>query len=107
MSGSDLASDRTTLIRGNIDMHTLRYIGTAAPFHVGSFGPAVGLTEDLPQGVDADILLLDSGDARHILYTVFVEQGLPERNLDFTACNVDEYVIGKTAAPRVFLKQHH
>jgi hypothetical protein len=78
-------------------MHYPRLLERALPFHVGSFDPAVSLTEDLPQGVDADILLLGCGDARNILYTSFVEQGLPERKLDITACDVDEHIIGKTA----------
>ncbi|KAL2186488.1 hypothetical protein L209DRAFT_780451 [Thermothelomyces heterothallicus CBS 203.75] len=76
-------------------MHTPRFIETATPLHVGSFDPAVSLSEDLPKGVDADILLLGCGDVRNILYTIFVERGLPERKLDFTACDVDEYVIAR------------
>ncbi|KAL2163282.1 hypothetical protein VTH06DRAFT_5338 [Thermothelomyces fergusii] len=76
-------------------MHAPRFIETITPLHVGSFDPAVSLTEDLPKGVDADILLLGCGDVRNILYTAFVERGLPERRLDFTACDVDEYVIAR------------
>jgi hypothetical protein len=72
--------------------------------HVGSFTPAVNLTEDLPQGKDADILLLGCGDLRHILYTCFVDQGLPERKLDFTACDIDEYIIGKLKAYSMHLE---
>ncbi|KAK4040785.1 hypothetical protein C8A01DRAFT_15369 [Parachaetomium inaequale] len=76
-------------------MHHPRILERAVPFHVGSFDPAVSLTEDLPQGVDADILLLGCGDACNILYTSFVEQGLPERKLDITACDVDEHIIAR------------
>jgi hypothetical protein len=66
-----------------------------APLQVGNFDLAASLTEDLPQGIDADILLLGCGDARHILYTLFVEKGLPTRKLDFTACDADEGTLGK------------
>lgn len=38
--------------------------------------PAVCLTRGLPQGVDADILLLGSGDVRNILYTAYANAGL-------------------------------
>lgn len=79
-------------------MHTPRFIETVTPLHVGSFDPAVSLTEDLPKGIDADILLLGCGDVRNILYTAFVERGLPERRLDFTVCDLGEYGIGKPAS---------
>lgn len=64
---------------------------------VGNFDLATSLTEDLPQGVDADILLLGCGDARHILYTLFAENGLPSRKFDFTACDTDEGTLGKNS----------
>ncbi|KAG7294098.1 hypothetical protein NEMBOFW57_004161 [Staphylotrichum longicolle] len=62
---------------------------------VGNFDLATSLTEDLPQGADADILLLGCGDARHILYTLFAEKGLPSRKLDFTACDTDEGTLAR------------
>jgi hypothetical protein len=83
-------------------MYTQAFVESAVPFHAGSFGPAVSLTEDLPQGVDADILLLGCGDVRNIIYTSFVEQGPPKRKLDITACDVDGFTIGKTTLQRVF-----
>ncbi|KKY32509.1 putative mynd finger family protein [Diaporthe ampelina] len=52
------------------------------PFHAIGNTPAVALTRNVPQGVDADILLLGAGDVRHILYTAYHERGLP-RNLFF------------------------
>ncbi|KAK3292980.1 uncharacterized protein B0H64DRAFT_327590 [Chaetomium fimeti] len=76
-------------------MYTQAVVEPFEPFHAGSFEPAVSLTEDLPQGVDADILLLGCGDVRNIIYTSFVEQGMPERNLDITACDIDEFVIAR------------
>ncbi len=66
------------------------------PHHVGSFRPAASLTQDLPQGIDAHILLLGTGDARHILYTPYAEKGFPERKFDITACESNEALIGKT-----------
>lgn len=43
--------------------------------------PAVNLTRDLPQGVDANILLLGCGDVRNILYTAYANTGLGKRIL--------------------------
>jgi hypothetical protein len=36
--------------------------------------PVVSLTQDLPPGLDADCLLLGSGDLRNILFTIFCEE---------------------------------
>ncbi|KAK7924431.1 hypothetical protein PG985_006485 [Apiospora marii] len=59
--------------------------------------PAVCLTRGLPQGVDADILLLGSGDVRNILYTAYANDGLPPRKLNFTCCDVVTAVAGRNA----------
>jgi hypothetical protein len=40
--------------------------------------PAVNLVRDLPQGSDADILLLGCGDVRNILFTAYALEGLRE-----------------------------
>lgn len=57
--------------------------------------PAVSLTQDLPSGTKADILLLGCGDVRHILFTINNEQEAREkRSLDITCCDVDHCVIG-------------
>lgn len=76
-------------------MYPPRFFDAVPRIHVGRFGPAVNLTEDLPQGVDADILLLGCGDVRDILYTTSAERGFPERKLDITACDIDQYLIGE------------
>lgn len=55
-------------------------------YAIADINPAVSLTQDLPQGVNADILVLCGGDVRDILYTVYSEKGLPTRRLDITAC---------------------
>ncbi|KAK4132682.1 hypothetical protein BT67DRAFT_480473 [Trichocladium antarcticum] len=65
------------------------------PFQMGSFRPAVNLAEHLPQGVDADILLLGAGDARDILYTPYAERCFPKRNFDITTCENDENHIAR------------
>jgi hypothetical protein len=78
-------------------MHSPRYLDTTEP------APAVSLTEDLPQGADADILLLGCGDARNILYTVSFDTGLPERKLDITACDADAHIIGKAPVGRALI----
>jgi hypothetical protein len=86
-----------TVSENGSEMHTphLLVLNPDTSLHVGSFRPAISLTEDLPQGVDADILLLGCGDARHILYTSYFEEGLPDRKLDITACDTDEHLIGE------------
>ncbi|KAK4446508.1 MYND finger [Podospora aff. communis PSN243] len=68
---------------------------TVRPFYAFGNTPAVSLTESLPQGVDADILLLGCGDVRHILYTCYAEKGLPKRKLDVTACDIEPMIIAR------------
>ncbi|KAL2016797.1 hypothetical protein VTK56DRAFT_2966 [Thermocarpiscus australiensis] len=72
-----------------------RLVEPVASFAVGSNNPAISLTEDLPQGVDADILLLGCPDVRHIIYTLYAERGFPARKLDITACDTNEDVIAR------------
>ncbi|KAI1476066.1 hypothetical protein F4774DRAFT_262332 [Daldinia eschscholtzii] len=57
--------------------------------------PAVSLTRGLPQGLDADILLLGCGDVRNILYTAYSERGFPARKLDITCCDVETAIIAR------------
>ena len=38
--------------------------------------PAANIARCLPQGTDADVLLLGYGDLRNILYTAYSEKGL-------------------------------
>lgn len=83
------------------------------PFFGFGSGPAVSLTQSVPQGVDADILLLGSEDIRDILYTAYHEKGLREfsalvspdymvsadratatRKLDITSCDAEDATIG-------------
>jgi hypothetical protein len=48
------------------------------PFDAVGSRPAATLTQSVPHGVDADILLLGCGDVRNILYTSYHEKGLRE-----------------------------
>ncbi|KAF4589284.1 MYND finger family protein [Ophiocordyceps camponoti-floridani] len=57
--------------------------------------PATRLTRSIPHGQDAHILSLGCGDLRNVLYTAFTEMGLPKRQIDITACDYDEKVIGR------------
>jgi len=59
-----------------------------------SFNPAISLTRGLPQGIDADILLLGVKDVRDILYTVYANKGFPERKIDITVCESNQYILG-------------
>ncbi|KAK0648622.1 MYND finger [Cercophora newfieldiana] len=68
---------------------------TVRPFYAFGNTPAVCLTEALPQGVDADVLLLGCGDVRHLLYTCYAEKGLPPRKLDVTACDIEPMIIAR------------
>lgn len=45
-------------------------------FYAAGNTPAVSLTRSLPQGEDADVLLLGCGDVRNVLFTAYSEQGL-------------------------------
>ncbi|KAK3689435.1 MYND finger [Podospora appendiculata] len=65
------------------------------PFYAVGNTPATSLTRCMPQGVDADILMLGCGDVRHILYTAYAEQGFPKRKLDITACDTEEHIIAR------------
>ncbi|KAI1768471.1 hypothetical protein GGR53DRAFT_410482 [Hypoxylon sp. FL1150] len=57
--------------------------------------PVVSLTRSLPQGEDADILLLGCGDVRNVLYTTYSERGFPARRLDITSCDIEPAVIAR------------
>ncbi|KAI4861199.1 hypothetical protein F4820DRAFT_74767 [Hypoxylon rubiginosum] len=57
--------------------------------------PAVSLTRGLPQGLDADILLLGCGDARNVLFTAYCERGFPARKFDITCCDVEPGIIAR------------
>lgn len=54
------------------------FLNVVHPFRAIGKTPAVALTRNVPQGVDADILLLGAGDIRHILYTAYHERGFRE-----------------------------
>jgi len=69
---------------------------TVRPFYAFGNTPAVSLTESMPRGADADVLLLGCGDVRHVLYTCYAERGLPpRRRVDVTACDIEEKIVGK------------
>lgn len=51
------------------------------PFYAIGNTPAVSFTRDLPQGVDADVLLLGCGDVRNILFTAYAEKGFREYSI--------------------------
>lgn len=59
-------------------MLTSTVLRAVRPFFAVGSAPAVSLTQSVPQGVDADILLLGSGDVRDILYTAYYEKGFRE-----------------------------
>lgn len=59
-------------------MLTPTVLNAVLPFFAVGNTPAVSVTRGVPQGVDADILLLGSGDVRHILYTAYHEKGFRE-----------------------------
>ncbi|KAH8904777.1 MYND finger family protein [Coniochaeta sp. PMI_546] len=76
-------------------MLTPSLIVPITPLYAIGNTPAVSLTRCLPQGLDADILLLGCGDVRHILYTAYSEQGFPSRKIDVTCCDVQEHVVAR------------
>ncbi|KAI3394712.1 hypothetical protein diail_2297 [Diaporthe ilicicola] len=95
-------------------MLTPTVLNVVLPQYLIGNTPAWSLTRCVPQGVDADILLLGSGDVRHILYTAYHEKGFPNRRLDITLCDIADAIIarnlllltlvvaqGKSAKPQV------
>ncbi|KAI2635656.1 hypothetical protein GGS26DRAFT_589327 [Hypomontagnella submonticulosa] len=75
------------------------FIPTVIPYirHFYPLGntPAVSLTRGLPQGIDADILLLGCGDVRNILFTAYCERGFPPRSFGITCCDIEPAVIAR------------
>lgn len=71
-------------------MFTPSLVAPITPLYAVGNTPAVSFTRCLPQGVDADILLLGCGDVRHILYTAYSEQSFREPHLSLatSACVV-------------------
>ncbi|KAL7951268.1 hypothetical protein V8C42DRAFT_303587 [Trichoderma barbatum] len=57
--------------------------------------PATNLARSVPHGQDASVLSLGCGDLRNVLYTAYVQKGLPDRKLDFTCCDIDENIIAR------------
>lgn len=57
--------------------------------------PATCLTQDIPPGKAANLLLLGCGDARSILYTTYADASVKPRELDFTCCDIEPAILGK------------
>ncbi|KAL1860329.1 hypothetical protein Daus18300_009242 [Diaporthe australafricana] len=84
-------------------MLTPTILNPVLPLYAVGNTPAVSLTRGVPQGVDADILLLGSGDVRHILYTAYHEKGFPTRRLDITSCDIKDAIIARNLLFLTFL----
>ena len=67
-------------------------VNTISYFYPLGNTPAISLTQDLPHGKYADILLLGCGDARNILLTCFAD---PQRRLDITCCDIEPAIIAR------------
>ena len=67
-------------------------VNTISYFYPLGNTPAVSLTQDLPHGKDADILLLGCGDARNVLFTCFAD---PNRKLDITCCDIEPAIVAR------------
>lgn len=63
------------------EMLTPSVLTVINPFYAIGNTPAVSFTRDLPQGVDADVLLLGCGDVRNILFTAYAEKGFREYSI--------------------------
>ncbi|ROW03721.1 hypothetical protein VMCG_05334 [Cytospora schulzeri] len=87
-------------------MLTPSLLNVVLPLYAVGNTPAVSLTRCLPQGVDADILLLGCGDVRHILYTAYAEKGFPGRRLDITCCDVEDAIIARNVLFLTILSAH-
>jgi hypothetical protein len=68
-------------------------------FHPVGNTSAVCLTQELPSGQAADVLLLGCGDLRNILYTCYADlksESERERKLDVTCCDFEPAILGRT-----------
>ncbi|KPM40905.1 T-complex protein 1 subunit zeta [Neonectria ditissima] len=65
--------------------------------------PATSLTKCVPHGQNAAVLSLGCGDLRNLLYTAYLETGLPQRKLDVTCCDVDERIIARNVVLLSFI----
>ncbi|TFK53888.1 hypothetical protein OE88DRAFT_1694901 [Heliocybe sulcata] len=77
--------------------------------------PAVCLTQDLPPGQSADVLLLGCGDARNVLYTVYADLPVPSgevslndgpRKLDFTCCDYQPAILARNILLYVLIAEN-
>jgi Domain of unknown function (DUF4470) len=59
---------------GTIKMLTSQFANLVTFFYPLGNTPAVSLTQNLPSKRQADVLLLGSGDVRHILFTVHTDR---------------------------------
>jgi Domain of unknown function (DUF4470) len=88
-------------------MLTAQYANIVTFFYPLGNTPAVSLTQSIPLEAQADVLLLGSGDLRHVLFTVHTDREfrsshdqsatfahMTDRPLDITCCDVERAVIG-------------
>ncbi|KXH31652.1 MYND finger [Colletotrichum nymphaeae SA-01] len=76
-------------------MFTPTVANSTSYFYALGNTPAINLAKNLPNGVDASLLLLGCGDVRNIIYTAYNEIGLPGRNLDITVNDIDEAILAR------------
>ncbi|KAK1498080.1 MYND finger [Colletotrichum cuscutae] len=76
-------------------MFTPTVANSTSYFYALGNTPAINLAKNLPNGVDARLLLLGCGDVRNIIYTAYNEIGLPGRNLDITVNDIDEAILAR------------
>ncbi|KIW67600.1 hypothetical protein PV04_06838 [Phialophora macrospora] len=70
---------------------------SACTFYPIGNTPPVDLTESLPPGQDATILLLGCGDVRNVLFTSYVRPATDKSKLDITCCDVNAEIIARNA----------
>ncbi|KAI6046409.1 hypothetical protein EDC04DRAFT_2558274 [Pisolithus marmoratus] len=77
-------------------------------FHPLGNTSAVCLTESLPPERNADILLFECGDPRHILYTVYADASISDepRKLDVTCCDIEAAVLARNTLLFTLLADH-
>ncbi|KAG7043128.1 MYND finger family protein [Colletotrichum scovillei] len=76
-------------------MFTPTVANSTSYFYALGNTPAINLAKNLPNGVDASLLLLGCGDVRNIVYTAYNEIGLPGRTLDITVNDIDEAILAR------------
>ena len=67
-------------------------VNTVTYFYPLGNTPPISVTQDLPPGKVANILLLGCGDARNVLFSCYAD---PDRTFDITCCDIEPAIVAR------------